>query len=358
MGALPADFSDVTATWLNEHVDLGGTVDSVDIERIGEGYGMISLIGRASLGYSDGSGPSSVVVKLASPIPELVAMAQMYGFYQREVDFYRHAAASVPNAARTHLAEINEDASRFVIVMEDMSDHRIADQVEGCGAEDARSAIDAIADLHVQFWENELLAAQTWLPPANNPMYLQAEGQYREFYPAFLDRYGDGLAPDALRVSEGLNTKLNKLQHLAADDDNQTLAHFDLRLDNLMFADDPAGGSRVRLLDWQLSIRAVGAVDVAYFLGWSMQNDARREMTDELIARYHGRLVEHGIAGYSLAECEDHVRRSMLGVAAIAAYGSVAVPATNERGQALLDAMVERVFAAVDDLNSLECMPD
>ncbi len=47
----------------------------------------------------------------------------------------------------------------------------------------------------------------------------------------------------------------------------------------------------------------------------------------------------------------------MLGVAMIAAYGSVAVPATNERGQALLDAMANRTFAAIDDLQSGEFLP-
>ncbi|MGI9596096.1 MAG: phosphotransferase [Acidimicrobiales bacterium] len=353
MGDIPADFEAITADWFNRHVDLGGTVNSVEIERIGEGQGMISLIGRARLGYADGQGPSSVVVKLASPIPELVAMSQMYGFYQRETDFYRHAASLVPNAATAHHVEIDADGGSFVIVMDDMSHLRMADQVAGCTPDDARTAMDAIADLHVRFWDNDALAAQTWLPPANNPMYLQAQGQYQEFFPAFVERYGDVLSADAMTVAEDLRTKINSLQHLAAEDSPQTLAHFDLRLDNLMFS-----GEAVYLLDWQLSIRAVGAVDVAYFLGWSMENDQHRSMTEELVARYHGRLVEHGIDDYSLAQCEDHVRRSMLGVAMIAAYGSVAVPATNERGQALLDAMVERVFSSVDDMSSGELMPD
>ena len=154
-------------------------------------------------------------------------------------------------------------------------------------------------------------------------------------------------------MAEDLRTRINDLQHLAAEDSPQTLAHFDLRLDNLMFSPET-----VYLLDWQLSIRAIGAVDVAYFLGWSMQDDQRLSMTEELIGRYHARLVDRGITGYSLHQCEDHVRRSMLGVAMIAAYGSVAVPASNERGQALLDAMATRVFSAVDDMNSAEFMPD
>lgn len=353
MGDIPANFDEVTPDWVNRHVDLEGTVERVTIERIGEGLGMISLIGRATLDYADGSGPSSVVVKLPSPIPELVAMSQMYGFYQREVDFYRHASSAVSNAATNYYADIDADGGSFVIVMDDMGHLRMADQVEGCGPDDARAAIDAIADLHAQFWDNEALADLTWLPPADNPLYLQAEAQYQEFFPAFLDRYGAGLSANSLAVAEALGTRVNALQRLAAGDSPQTLAHFDLRLDNLMFGEDT-----VHLLDWQLSVRAIGAVDVAYFLGWSMQNEQRRAMTDELIGRYHSRLIEHGIEDYSLTRCHDHVRRSMLGVAIIAAYGSVAVPATNERGQALLDAMVNRTFSAIDDMDSAVFLPD
>jgi aminoglycoside phosphotransferase (APT) family kinase protein len=213
--------------------------------------------------------------------------------------------------------------------------------------------MDAAAALHTRFWQNDALASLTWLPAADNPLYREAEPQYQEHFPAFVEKYGDTISPGAMRVAEDLRTRIVKLQILAASEETQTLAHFDLRLDNLMFSPE-----QVYFLDWQLSVRAIGAVDVAYFIGWSMQNDLRRELTEELIARYHAQLLEAGVKEYSLAECEDHVRRSMLGVAMIAAYGAVAVPATNERGQQLLDAMVDRVFSAVDDLGSGEFLPD
>ena len=353
MAKIPASFDDVTAEWLNEHVDLGGTVESVEIERIGEGLGMISLIGRASLTYSDGAGPDTVVVKISAEIPDLVALAQMYGFYEREVNFYSEASSQLSNVAECYYTDIDPTGAACVLVMQDMGHLRMADQVAVCTPDDARSAIDAVADLHSKFWANDALASLTWLPAADNPLYRQAEGQYTEFFPAFVEKYADAISPAAMRVAEDLRTRIIKLQILAAEDDHQTLAHFDLRLDNLMFAPD-----QVYLLDWQLSIRAVGAVDVAYFIAWSMQNDLRREMTGELIERYHSRLVDLGITGYSLAECEDKVRRSALGVGMMAAYGAVAVPATNERGQQLLDAMVDRVFSTIDDMNSAEFLPN
>ena len=348
MADIPGGFDDVTPEWFNGHVDLGSPVESIDIVQIGEGYGLISLIGRATVSCADGQ-TRTVVVKLPSPVPDLVGLAQMYGFYDREVSFYREASHLLPNVATCHHAEIDDSGASFVIVMDDLAHLRMADQVAGCTPDDARMAIDTVAALHTRFWENDALAGLTWLPPANNERYRQAEAQYNEFFAPFVERYGDVLSPSAMRVAEDLRTKILVLQDLAADESPQTLAHFDLRLDNLLFAPD-----EVYLLDWQLSIRAIGATDVAYFLGWSMTDEQRRDMTDELIGRYHDRVVEQGITGYSRAQFEDHVRRSMLGVAMIAAYGSVAVPAANERGQALLDAMVARVFSAVDDLNSGE----
>jgi hypothetical protein len=41
----------------------------------------------------------------------------------------------------------------------------------------------------------------------------------------------------------------------------------------------------------------------------------------------------------------------------MAAYGSVAVAPANDRGQALLDALVERTFATIDDMDAIGTMP-
>lgn len=352
MASIPADLDEVTPAWLNEHCDLGGPVADVHLERIAEGLGMISLIGRASLTYDEGAGPASIIVKLSSPVPELVDMAQTYGFYHREVSFYSEAAHLVPNVGQCFHAEVDEPGRASVVVLEDLGHLRMADQVAGCSADDALLAMEAAADLHARFWSNDALASLTWLPPGDNPMYLGAEAAYSEVFPLFEERYGSTISTNALVVAEALRTKSIPLMIMGASEPEQTLAHFDLRLDNLMFSDD-----LVYLLDWQLSARTVPTQDVAYFLGWSMQNDVRRELTPKLIERYHDKLIDNGITGFSLDRCTDLVRRSMLGVALMLAYGAVAVPATNDRGQALLDVGVDRAFATIDDMNCAELLP-
>ena len=137
MSDYPCTPAEVTPDWLNRHCDLGGTVATVRPHTIGEGVGMIAQLGRLHLTYSSGHGPATVVVKLPSAIPEMVELAQLYGFYEREVSFYREAASQLDNVARVHHASMVDGGHPFVIVMEDLASHRMVDQLVGCSPEDA-----------------------------------------------------------------------------------------------------------------------------------------------------------------------------------------------------------------------------
>ena len=348
MYGIPVDIDDITPLWLNAHCDLGGHVATAHAERIAEGVGLLAQLGRVHLTYTSGIGPSTVIVKLASSIPEVIEMAQMFGFYEREVSFYREAADQLGNVPRCHFADMAPTTAPFVLVLEDLGHHRMVDQLHGCNANDAHDVMRAAARQHAKFWANRRLDKLTWLPMVNNEKYKAAQGQYNHFFPAFVERYGDRISSYSMHVAEGLKTTINMLQDRWFERGPLTLAHYDLRLDNVMF--DDAG--EVYFIDYQLSAKQLGAFDVAYFIGWSMTDEVRREITPSLIATYHDALVKEGVEGYSAEQCEDDVRDTLLGVATMAAFGSVATVAVNERGQALQDALVERTFATVDDLQA------
>ena len=230
---------------------------------------------------------------------------------------------------------------------------RAVDQLVGCQPADAHAVMRAAADLHSKYWANEALDALTWLPKTNDPIYKAAQPEYNKVYDLFLERYGDRLSPYGLNVASEMRFKTNAVQDDAVNRGPMTLAHYDLRLDNIMFGDDDG----VYLIDWQLSAQHLGAFDVGYFIGWSMTDDVRRAITPALIGTYHEALLSHGVSGYSRQQCEDDVRGALLGVALMAAYGSVATVAVNERGQALQDALVERAFATCEDLQAADFLP-
>jgi hypothetical protein len=353
--SIPQSLGEFTPAWFNTYCQFGGTVSGASAVRIGEGVGLLGQLARVELTYATGDGPSSVVVKIASAIDAMVQMATQYGFYDREVSFYREAASQLDNVPHCYFANMHESTAPFVIVMEDMSAHRMVDQVAGCGADDAHAIMRAAAKVHAKYWANDALDSLTWLPPVNNPLYKAAEGQYNALYDGFLERYGDGLSPYGRQVADALRTSIGAMQDQWFETRPLTLAHYDLRLDNVLFGrgDD----TNVYLIDWQLSAKQFGAFDVAYFIGWSMTDDVRRAITPSLITAYHDELVARGVPNYSRQTCEDDVRRGMLGVATMGVVGSMAVPAENERAQQLLDAYAQRSFAACDDLRPLEFLP-
>jgi hypothetical protein len=350
---IPTALDEITPNFFNERCSLGGEVGDVSVTRIGEGVGLLGVLGRAELTYRSGSGPATVIVKLASPVPQLVEIATTYGFYDREVSFYREASSQLANVPRCYLADMHPSTSPFVIVMEDLSRLRMVDQLAGCSADDAHRVVRAAAKIHARYWANDALDRLTWLPPVNNPMYKSAQVAYNQVFDAFAAKYRDRVSVSSFNVAEALRSKMNTLQDEWFERGPLTLAHYDMRLDNVLFGD----GDDVSFIDWQLSAKQFGAFDVAYFIGWSMTDDVRRAITASLIAAYHDQLLIEGIAGYSVAQCEFDVRQGMLGVQLMAAYASIAVPVENERGQALIDAYVERAFATVDDLDSGETLP-
>lgn len=351
----PTTAADITAAWLNQHCDLGGTVSSVRAETIGEGVGLMAALARLHLDYTDGGGPATVIAKLPAALEQSAQVAASFGFYEREVNFYREAAATIDNVANAYFADIDDSGASFVIVMDDLSHCRAPDQLEGCTPQDAEAVLDAAADLHARFWANEALDGLTWLPRVDNPRYLGAIPGYMALQPQFETTRYQQLSDVGRHVADRMAQSAERMMLDFSDRTELTMAHYDLRLDNLLFHDDPpAGAPNVYVLDWQISVKTLGAFDVAYFLGWSMTDEVRREMTEPLMRRYHARLEANGVTGYPYQRFEDDVRRSMIGVAFMASYASVAVPVANERGEQLVDAYVFRTFRALEEMGSQE----
>jgi Ecdysteroid kinase-like family len=355
----PASPDQITPEWLNEHCQLGGRVSKVSATTIGEGVGMLGLLGRLSLEYSDGSGPASVIAKLASPHEPVLDLVQNFGFYEREVNFYQHANGNITNIPRSHFAEVNSTGRGFALILEDLSHCRVPDQVAGCSAADATTVMVELAKLHARHWHIDSNPSFDWLSKGNEGKYRDGQAQYALVYEAFLATYGDRLSSHGRRVADLLRTNALPLIDEAIATRPLTLTHMDLRLDNVLFNDAAAAGvSPLYFIDWQLCVQGVGALDVAYFIAWSMDDETRRNNTPELMRIYHRALCDLGTEGYSYDVFEDDVRRSLLMVALMGSFASIAISATNQRGLDLIDAYVMRTYATIDDMRAYEMFPD
>ena len=167
---------------------------------------------------------------------------------------------------RPSSAEIDPETDDFVLILEDLTPFRQADQLAGCSLDDARTVMAEAAALHASRWADPALQCLGWL--AARP--ARASAAVHETLPPiirlFKDRYRDALEPEYLALVEKLPG--SAFRRAACEDRSspRTLQHADFR-HRAMCCSMSAGGARqMATLDWQTLRTGPGAMDVAYFL--------------------------------------------------------------------------------------------
>jgi hypothetical protein len=279
----------VTAKWLTSALaETGiltqGVVTDAEWRTIGEAYGFASLIGRVGLRYrgANADAPSSLVAKLPS--------AELWEQGAREVRFYEKVAATP--APTVYYAAADHTRRRGILLLEDLSEGRQGDVLEGCSVDDARRVLEAIAPFHARWWGSDRSAG--WIRhDSRDPEARQAR------FDAHLDQFvelDDVVVPRHVRaVLERLRSRLaGVIEQL--DGGPRTLIHADLHLDNLLF--DARPDRRIVVLDWQTVRLGNPASDVAFFVFDSLGIEDRRPAERELLEAYAALLAEHGVRDY------------------------------------------------------------
>jgi aminoglycoside/choline kinase family phosphotransferase len=355
MGSIPAQVAHITVAWLNDTLAAHGEVgriESFEAERLGEGVGILGELARLSVSYEPGEhGPATIIAKCQSPAPENQFLAQMMGFYLREVNVYRQIAdrfgdigLRVPHA---YHVDAGDDGLPFVLLLEDIAGAHCPDQIAGLTPHDARRIVDEVAKLHARFWDSPELDEMPWLPPMNNPLYKAGQGMALARFPGFAERFGDRIDAEMLAdIERACHHYPEMLDHVAAQP-NRTFTHTDCRAENYLFG-GPAGTDTVTMVDFQLATRHFGPWDVANLLAGSMTPEVRRSCENDLVEHYHRRLGELGVAGYSLDQCWLDYRRSLLQSCTASVIVSD-LQGGNERGVELLENLFLRPIIAATD---------
>lgn len=352
--ALPTNITELTPEYLTKALRRGGhlsngEISSVDASPLGAGVGFVGQLARLQLGYDGDRGALPGVMIAKFPIEDPVAkyLAQMYGFYRTEAECYRQASTvglGVPTP-NVYFSEVSDDDTGTLILMEDLGGARMADQVAGADLADAQAVIDVGAQLHAAWWESDHLAELTWLRPLNNPAYMAVGDQYAASWPIFAEMFASAPAA-ALEVGERIGAQLPLSYDWLMANRPTTLAHTDFRLDNFFFG---RPGAPVTVIDWQLSVRSVGAMDVGYFIVQSLTTEMRRDHGERLLRRWHQGLVDRGVSDYSWEDaCADFHDSVMLQMS-IPVISAANLDPANERGKQLLDCLGHRSCQALAD---------
>ncbi len=335
----------ITSEWLSGV--LGADVRITDTTRIGDGLVGMNL--RLGLEVPAGSGlPSSVITKLPSPDPTSRATGIALRNYEREVMFYRVIAPTVDiRVARCFHSEWHPADGDFILVMEDLAPGEQGNQITGCSAEHARTAVLELARLHGPRWGDESLSHIEFLQrrTASDAGNLQA--MWGMFVPGFLGTFAKYLDTEGVALIERFGERIPAW--IEGRNLPETVTHGDYRLDNLMF-ESPLGGYPVAAVDWQTPGQGPASADVSYFMGAGPLPEVRREIERGVVDDYLGALAAYGVH-VAADEFFRHYARDAFGGVIMSVVASQIVGAS-DRSEAMFAAMATRHVRHCLDLGS------
>ncbi|MGV0744742.1 DUF7064 domain-containing protein [Mycolicibacterium sp. XJ870] len=340
---------DLTCDWLSAALGSGPVVD-FSFERIGTGQ--MSECYRVALDYGvPGSGPTSVVLKVAATDPSSRQTGLALGLYEREVRFYTDIAPNLPAGpvAPCYHAAFDAQTGAFDLLLGDAAPATVGDEIRGATAEQAMLALAELGRVHGPLLGDAAMSQADWLnrdAPVNQALIAG-------LYAAFAERYDGQITPEQRHVCERLVESFDA--YLATEGDParpKGLVHGDYRLDNMLFGESGAERA-LTVVDWQTVTWGPACSDVAYFIGCALPVEQRRAHYDALLRVYHEALGPG--APLTLDQVREEVaRQSFFGVM-MAIISSMLVERT-ERGDQMFMTMLERHCSHVLDTGALDVL--
>lgn len=356
--SIPQSSAELTADWFNRTVAAAHErVPTALRLRIDDGVhqGMMSQVCRMVPEYANDSepGPASLIVKLSAAEP---AMRQREGSRRnavKEVRFYQTLRAHIDvRTPACYLADVDVETGYHVLVLEDLGSATLPSRRVGCSRSQAERAVDALAGLHAQWWDNPELDGLDWLsdPEPLDPAVVAV--RHRRWWQEFLKVAGDRLPDEMIGFGTLLAERFAGLMNRLVFESPRTLRHGDFGLSNLLFE---AHGPPI-VIDWQMMSRGKGPWDLAWFLGQSLTGAQRRSWERELLSRYHSALVRGGVRDYGVDACLADYRLAIAQRFGTLISSLVALPFTAEQKAEILEIQVPRNVAAVLDHGGVELL--
>lgn len=353
----PMHPDEVTPEWLTHALRSGGAVKkakvvSVDRDILGQGVGFLSSVVRARMEYDgeEEGAPSSVVVKIEPEDGEFQEFGDELDAFQREIRFYREVAVNVPARLPKVYYAVDKPPA-YSMVMEDLSSLTPGDQLVGMHKSQVMDTVSVMAKIQASYWNNSALQELNWMPVTNS-----MGKDFNQKWDSFVEHYGELVGSEGLAVGEklrgSLDWKKNEIEHRP-----KTIVHSDLREDNILFGPENSD-SHIIILDWQLTIRSIGAFDVARVISGSEIPKERTGHQFEILRKWHNTLIEQGVRDYPWDDAVYDFRLGMLAFLCYPVHFHTAVIDSEGRTQELAHAIFSRSFRSAAEIDAGSILPD
>ncbi len=349
----PITAAELSPARLEKYMRANGTllpdvaVTSLRYDTIG--HGKMGSNVRLHIGYSEpeSGAPPSLVGKFPAEDPRAREMAGAQGAYHKEVMFYRHLAPGT--AMRTpaiYASEISEDGLTFMLLMEDLAQAQVGNNLEGASLAQTRLAVREAAKLAASFYGDEAAVQCDYVvTPARDDGGALGQAFLEQCWPGFVDRFGGGL--DAASLDFGSYYVSQHSRFVTRYQGPKTIIHGDFRSENILFEADSA-----ITVDWQTAMESSALTDLAYFLGGSLETEARREWERDLVAFFREVLREQGVDLSWQACWEQYREYAMHGLLIMILGASFSSP--DPRADQMFQVMIRRHLQQCLDLDARE----
>lgn len=342
MDKFPAQPDQLTKAWLSK--SLGYAVNDFSVEPLGEGFGVIGLVTRVSM--ETDKGPTSIIAKFPAAAIENRVVANMYTMYLREYQFYTQIGDLVPVRAPVCLhADYDHSNDNFVLLLEELKDYRLGDQVTGCSVEEAELVVKTLAAFHRSTWHPERFEGTS---VHNSEAQVQGMSAGFEMgWPLVRKNFPHLVSKDIFDQALGMHKKIDSLLGRICRSP-LCIAHGDLRLDNVFFAED-----HIALVDFQATCKSAPEHDLAYFITQSLKSDVRN--AKDWVRLYHDNLTSEGIE-YSLEDCRIRYRQCALYFLCYAVVICSVLDLGNERGKLMAETLLGNSLESINELQAFDLL--
>jgi thiamine kinase-like enzyme len=352
----PKNISQITKEWV-EYIfnEAGlcntGTIENINIEPMGTDVkGFLSSMCRIEIKYKteDPNLPPSVVIKMPPEQEMNREFAINLRANEREIRFYKELAPLTPIQIPICIyGYINEASGDYILVLEDEKEWTPGDQVAGLTELQTKIAVGAISKFHGKWWQSPQLEKLSWMPQQNRDL---AYG-YKNNWGEFKNEHSEILDEDGVKAGDVIKESGNKITELSLKAP-QTITHMDFRADNLLFKNE----DQVLVLDWQVACRTIGAFDVARVVCASYHDHKTREEHTNFVELWHQGLIKSGVNNYSFEDAWRDYRVGILILSYVPVTAHHLLSHEGSRGPALLQAIIHRVYHAINETDALELL--
>jgi hypothetical protein len=357
---VPRSPEEITPQWLTPIVC--GKTPGAHVVAIRSTDGTVGTTTRAALEitYNDGGDagrlPSRLFVKCTTTAAQRL-MLGLGGLIDGEPGFYNHIRPGLEIDAPTgYFGAVDPRSWRSIVVMEDVVATRGARFWEPTAATSRQQIEDLLSDVaawHGVLWESPGLADWRWLKtPAEQMRVIDALIGMANRLPSGAERARAAI-PAALRGRQtDLYAGMRRSMHLASKPPH-TYLHGDLHIANTYSTQD----GNLGVADWQVGLKGSWAFDYAYIVATALDVADRRAWESDLLDLYLEHLTAAGGAVIPKAEAWQAYRQATFYPYFAWVY-TIGRSRLQPRFQPdeVSPAMIERISAAIEDLDSLEAV--